>query len=553
MWAMGAAWCATSVQVSKAGAPMVTYRTDAGELRFANDSDGAHAARTTTWRWDGKCFSLEKRYLRKLSPDCGDPTFQVVADGKERDRAYPAAVQFANGGTLLYTSYLHVVDKDQLVPISVAAPVDGVARHRANQSASALTLAPSEFRDSSGGWIYLGPDKFTSIGNVTFLVDDGVPEEARQELMRMAPRVIEVYSSQLGVALASPVTIYLNWANREAPGSQFHADVVPGNVARLTIIGGGWKMPTAVTRTSFASTVAHELAHLWNHGIYRNASWSASWAAEGLAELHAWAALLHAGLATREQAAERLERASAECSIAFGERAWVKLPWRQGGRIPYECGLLLHFASVAMAQRVDTNATAFGMWRSIWASSPVYFEASPAAHLQRLGAEQQSRALVAVLTAADLPLGRGLQDLYRLGGVGFEAVAIPDAMRLRYAGAVVSAVMSMACDGSFGFRAQTDHFAVDNLQPPCAAFKQGMKIRTVAGVDVIEQPFVAAARIRDACTAKQSIHVGPPDVPGDATEFPCAPGYLSIMPREEYAVRFDPRAVAAVFGKPVDD
>ena len=542
------------------GQATVRYELPAGADRvvFANDGESAHAnVRSHSWTLDSACFALDRRGIRILDAKCGTPSARLDTDEKERDRTYPGLVRLQNGGALVFTSYLLAKDSTHTVGRIVArAPAGGIVEFRGRKSKDLLELFPSEFIGDSRapefgtdirGWIYLGPDRFHEAPAVEVLVDDGVNESLRAALLQMAPALVEIYSDRLGKGFPNKPTLHLNWIARERAIRNFQADVVPGGVIRLSLSGQGWGAPDAAAMASFQATTAHELAHLWNATVFRSAPSAASWLPEGGAELLSLSALLSAGLVDGPAAGKRIADALDDCVVRAGMRAWVSIHERQSGRIPYTCGLALHFGIAAAAHRHDPAVDAFGLWRAIWREDPLYFEASPARYFQRSGRASLVALLTRIFTDKEYPLVEGLRELYREGGLGSEEGAdIPPSMKSAAAGSVLAGIMGSACKGSFGFRSLAGHFMVDQMPSNgCEPFQQGMKLGPTAGVDPWKDPIAAAAAVRAACAADAVVRIQL--LEGGEITVPCKePLELARMPGPWFAARLEAERVSAV-------
>jgi hypothetical protein len=506
-WACAAPTAHLSQDAS--GRVLLRYELPAGEnvVRFARVDERTHTVvRTPGWKLDPACHVLERGGIGFLAEACKNSGIELQWDDVERDRLYPALVRLQNGGVLVFASYLLATDAERnLVPLVVEAPRGGVVEFRGRKSTSKHVLEAAEFGRDGRAWVYLGPDRFVEESGSSILVDDGVPSRLRQELVDLVPRLVRIYEKRLGPYPAKP-SIYLGWNARERPGRSFQADVVPGGVIRFSVTGLQWAEPNAGLLESFRATVAHEVAHLWNGDVAKPASWAAPWVMEGNAELLSVAALVESRAMDAAWASRRVAEAMNVCVQYAMGRAWVRMRERQSGRIPYECGLALHFGIVAAARAHDPSVDAFGFWQALWKRDPVYFEAAMQRQAASVGADKLQALLADILTSRNLPLATALERLQDLGKLApMDSADIPSDFARAMGASLFSAIMWGDCGGAFGHFQRTDHFEVAQVPAPCGTFRNGMKVRYAAGIDLGTDPMRAAAMARKHCVERSAL------------------------------------------------
>lgn len=519
---------------------------DATRVTFANQDERAHkVARSEFWKFDERCFVLDVRGISvAAAPGCRDKVIELDWDERQRDRVYPGVVHLRNGGVLVYAGYVQVLTHDHraIAPIRLHAPTGGIVAFRDLKSASDLVVDGSAFDKDGRGWFYFGPDEFVEEDVARILVDAGVPPALRAMLLQLAPKLMRIYRERLGVAYGQRPVFYLTWGERERQARSWQADVVPGEI-RFTVSGRSWGDASSDDIASFRDTVAHELAHLWNAGVFAPKPWAAPWLSEGGAEFLSIAAMLAASAISPSAAAERIQNATAECLITAGSRAWAAMRERDSGRVPYTCGLAIQFAVVAAARRSGDATDAFSYWRAVWRERPKYYEAALAQHALGIGDSELAGTIQAMMTRSDMPLVDALRQLYGLGGLTIQSSqTLPVAILSRAGGRVMAALMSGDCEGSYGFWTEADHYFVDKIK--CDSFKPGMQVAFAAGHDLFVEPMAAAREARTACAQNLRIPVKTRD--GIAFDVGCGPNTATMLPRNASGLMFDAQQVRQV-------
>jgi hypothetical protein len=529
------------------GTLTIRYEFASGQDRvsFANNEERTHSSvREGFWKTDTACFAIEQGGIRRLSPSCGSAEVALTWDEMERDRMYPAIVTLRNGGVLVYAANIESLTPDgkRVADLRVEAPPGGVAAFRDRKSKDSLTLEGKLFERDGSAWIYLGPDRFVDEGVARVLVDDGIPPELRATMVDLAPRFIKVYSDRTGSKLDVEPTFYLTWAARARPGRSFQADVVPGAVVRFTVIGEGWGEASPEARAAFSQTVAHELAHLWNAGLYHPADWAAPWLSEGGAELFSVAARAAIGQLDARALNDRVSTALTECALLAGTRAWVQIPERDRGRIPYLCGMSIQLAVLAVVRKEDPSKDAFALWRDIWRESPHYYEAAFTQYLARHGSARAADVLQRMFIDPDLPLIDALKSLFDMAGVQLRTRAAPQASLVPVIGGrALAALMGPDCGGSYGFYRQQDHYRVGGVTD-CKTFRTGMKIRFAEGQDLYSKPADAIAAVHAACAERRSARIATLD--GEEIAVACDDQTLSKLLDLQNGLEFDADQIA---------
>ena len=538
-----------SLSLAPGGKVRLSYLGEKGaatRLIFANQDERTHkVARAGFWKFDERCFELDVRGITVATdPGCRGKAIELDWDERQRDRVYPGLVHLRNGGVLVFAGYIQVLTNDRgaIAPIRLHAPTGGIVAFRDSKSASDLIVDGSAFDRDGRGWFYFGPDEFVEEDVARILVDDGVPPALRAMLLQLAPKLMRIYQERLGVAHRQRPSFYVTWGERERQARSWQADVVPGEI-RFTVSGRSWGDAGPDAVAPFRDPLAHELAHLWNAGVFEPKPWAAPWLSEGGAEFLSIAALLVASAISPSAAAERIQNATAECLITAGSRAWAAMRERDGGRVPYTCGLAIQFAVVAAARRSDDATNAFSYWRTVWQERPQYYEAALAQRALGVGDSELASIIQAMFTRPDMPLVDALRQLYGLGGLATQlSHTLPVAILSHAGGRVMAALMSGDCHGSYGFWTEADHYFVDKIS--CDSFKPGMQVAFAAGHDLFAEPMQAARETRAACAQNRRIPVKTRD--GIAFDVGCGTSTAALLPGNAGSPVFDPQQVRHV-------
>jgi hypothetical protein len=489
------------------GTPIVEYVVGdgAGDIRFADDDARSQdEVRARFWDQQDSCSQLTSSGIHRASSVC-IPRFRLGWDDQPRDRLYPAVLTLRNGGRLIFTGYLAASVGDAPLAWKVRAPEHSVAGFREVYQSGELLISPDLFGDDTRGWIYIGPDRFVSSTNAILLTDDGVPPALTEVVSADAARLIELFAKALTAPLATKPTLYLEWSGRELAGRDLQADVVPGQVIRFGLNGGGWNSPSPSDADQLRAVLAHEIAHFWNHGVYQPNEDDGPWLHEGNAELMSTAALLKLGLIDPAVAAERLNKAFNTCLMAAGESAWTVLDGRSRGQLPYACGMALEFALTAMAQREHPDIDVFEVWRRFWSRGAQYGVQSLTDALEAQGDSRGAAMLRDLLQESTQPLRGGLLAvLSHAGLVVPEGGKLSQVESMQLARNLVSALMQIDCAGQISFHTLEDHFLIDELDT-CGVLRGGMKLHAVGAVNLFEDAKGALTSARERCKSGEPI------------------------------------------------
>jgi hypothetical protein len=440
-------------------------------------------------------------------------------------------MKLQNGGALVFTQYLQTNAVNGFSSWRVIAPRGGVVTFRGQKSDKELIIAGDTFKDDLRGWIYLGPDKFAKNDSALALVDDGIPEAATHMLTQGAPDLIQFYEKALGKKLTAPPVFYLTWNNRDKPGRSFQADVVNGGEIRFGLDGVQWATATPNNLQLLQSTLAHELAHLWNSGIFEQDTVK-PWLHEGNAELLSFAAQLALGQLDKNQTAERVNTAYMNCIAASGNKAWLDLPSRGRGNFPYECGLAIQFALVAQAQKRDATMNATEFWRRLWREYPRYSEWSVTAFVAKVSGIETAETLHRITSNNRESLLALLTKITKDADlVPAPPNTISKQARTALANNAFTDLMRADCGGAISYWENEGHYLIGDV-PTCKTFKKGMKIRVLERVDIQQNPIEAFTAASETCNQGKPLRFGLVD--GEEFSLSCMRGTIAPVTAERF-------------------
>jgi hypothetical protein len=425
---------------------MVQYRFPPGvrTLRFAmQDGQVWQRVRKARWRVQEDCALLEAGGLTRDSVQhCEVVHVRVTPGLLGLDRRFEPAQPMGQGALVLHTRYYAASGDDPAAIWTVQAPPGGTAFWLgAERPAGGETLAPTpatglqaQIDDTT---LVLTRRPFERWRGLLALTAD-LPEAQRAEIRLSAETLLDEYRHGFGAPPGNPLLLVAgvrgeaatsstaqgarpSGDERGAAGRSAAAGVRPrGDVqdgaVRMTLEYSGSALGDR-ERGVLRVFLAHELFHLW-HGRRFHGSGEA-WLGEGNADWIALNTLQQMGWMNDSVYILLLEQAFNECAAGIGAQAWSLAPQRQGGILPYRCGLAFHAMAFEAARREGNSASPLDQWRAILSGGPLdestFFGwyARPDFGGARLNALRQ-------LLAADTPFAAGLLPAMRAAGVSFE-------------------------------------------------------------------------------------------------------------------------------------
>ena len=356
-------------------------------------------------------------------------------------------------------------------------------------------------------YVFLGHTPMTQSGGLLWVRDPALPAAIVDTVGRAGPLAWDAYARAAGRQPEGQVTVVMISA---PAGGQltYHGDRTEGNMLRLSFTQSDTP-PGARDIESWSAFVAHETAHLWNHGVF----WSdmaQPWLHEGDADWAAFNAMHDAGLLSDRTFADQLQSHVARCLATRGERvaAVLNAGW-SGEDEPYACGLALQLLGFARVHAAHPEATPLAVWGALHrahrtldaAGFAQFFDDGADPVFQRLLLDD--RTPFASTYRADLAAWLPLRD-----DPGEPAAGSPRRQ-------LAFSLMTMLCHADCGERVaftlktsgDTGEFA---LAPDlaCKALPAGAHLTRLAGVPVIAQPRAAWRAVEQACASGGWLEAG---------------------------------------------
>lgn len=404
--------------------------------------------------------------------------FPQNTDFIERD--YELFNTFTDGSVALFAGHFAAV-------VNGGATIDRVA-----------VTAPPGQRALGDDYVYVGTIEPVEHERLVAIVDPGLPEWLAQSLVHYTPRVLDLYTTRTGHALADKPVVLFSF-DPAAGGRSFNGGVV-GTQLQLRVLGDGWRDDDPWAVRTALRLIAHEAAHLWNGHLARSDDDAPPWMHEGAAEAFADTALVALGIADDAALAEARTRALNDC---IG-----------GQRIPYACGQLAAWWT-ALA-----GGDLFAFWGDLIdgarATDGRYDEDDYFDALAARGASAATIAALRAFTAAPerapaAALSAGLGP-FGVSLVRDDAVAGRESL-VRAGGAVVFAVLATDCTGGYGFYTQDTTLLLAGLGR-CRTAQEGMRVAHIGPYELDAPGFAAAHYALDRCAAHPTIEI-------EGLEFSC--------------------------------
>lgn len=534
------------------GSLEVAYTPPPGqrELKFFDaDSDAHQRWRGAMMKPQGSCTELTDTSIRlRASPECRTAVVRIQARTLALDATYEPAQPLSDGsGVLAYSGHVAVLLKGQALRWRWSPPQGGIVIHQgrvfrapveqrasAEQVDQALAGAPFEVTREIGAaqYAYIGSAKGLELlagGNL--LLDPGLDRPRAERISRVLKYSLERLSKLYGIALPGPGAVVT--AVSELPG--FHGDTTSGRMMRL-------RLPTQVETmpgTTLERFVTHEVVHWWNSGVF-GTDQQRPWLHEGHAEWMARLLMREQGLIGDEELRADIESNLNNCVIARGSKAAAAMkPGRQGDDV-YACGMSLMLLGQAQRNAFDRKTVALAQMAPLHRMGRVL---DVGAFVEWADAGSPQAAMAQLLQDPKQAFDSGLlAQLKALGIADGEDVKrseqMPQGLRIKAAGSLMSALMSSDCNGAVGFWTLPKTFRLDT-QFKCSSLRLGEEVLTLAGVEVLADPMAAYAAVASACQQAQGLKVG--YTSGAETTLAC-PTVLPALPLSQL-IRLRPDAL----------
>ena len=456
-------------------------------------------------------------------PGCeGGALFRIQPRELGMDAMYEPAQPSSDGGVLLFTGYYaatapHATIRWRFTPSPGDYGVDAGGRHDAAWEVTAgdawQGATGQGDQRHSDEWlvgqhaqhaVYLGHSPITQVGKLLWVRDPALPPAIVDTVGRAGPRAWDAYARASGRQPAGGAAIVM----LSAPSGGhygYHGDHTAGDVLRLSFAQSD-QAPTARALAQWSTFVAHEIAHLWNNGVFASDP-DRPWLHEGDAE---WIALVEthdAGLMSDRTLADELASRVNACLLVRRDNAAAILrKGRSRQDDPYGCGVALQLLGYARLHALRPDATPLGLWGELHRAHPAldtagfaqFFDAGGPPQVQALLLDDKTpfASTYRARLAAWLPL----RDA--------EGEPAGESSRQQIAFELMGRINQADCGGT-GFTLVPDkgEFVLD-ADLRCHALPAGAHATTIAGVPAVAQPRAAWRALQRACAADGHFQVG---------------------------------------------
>nr|WP_199043452.1 hypothetical protein [Dyella sp. ASV24] len=517
VWAASADCVAIDVSVDDAHHAIdVSFRPPASVKRIALQPLAPYS-RKALWQSPDGSAQIEDE---AIVANPGHRVLHVRMDAsrtpERQDRAYAPFLRFADGTVAIDTQqFLPPKDSTQkLCQRYVPAHGQQVIGF------SEASTQPLDLRDTSPlGYVAFGTPYVERHGDLLLAIDKGTPSTIRERVASDVPRLMDFYVQHLGPAKTP--TLFLFMQPDEQGVRSFHGDHLPSSIT-LGLMGQGWDSLEEADWQRLTGFVAHELFHTWNSApALGSPEGEALLAKEGGAEL---ARVMATASLSNQTSAQWLPRVGSMYNVCLfdihrAQSVASALEKRAPGGLPYNCGAPLMLALALAANPQDPVAGYFDLWAKLTEqrrgkSLPDFAWTD----LIPPGTDAALRdELVHAIQAPDA-YADSMQAAFHQLGVRVEPASKLDAENSqRYAGALMSHLMRVDCDGNVSFWTQPDGFLIDKSLSTCHVLQAGNTVDALLG-----QPFATAdmlalsKQVADRCAHGSPVKVGykgavPPD------------------------------------------
>jgi hypothetical protein len=352
--------------------------------------------------------------------------------------------------------------------------------------------------------VFLGHAPARRSGGLTWVHDPQLPPAIVDTVGAAGPVAWQAYERASGVSPPGPAAIVMLAAPPVGQFTAYHGDRSAGNMIRLSFVDvSAAPRPRALER--WARFVAHELAHLWNHGVYTSDQ-ARPWLHEGDAEWAAMNAMHSAGLLSDGEFLDEIADSVNRCLLLHGDTPEAAFGTTRG-ELPYACGVALQFLGWTALRHDEPAARedALSRWGQLHHRFPrldvagfaKFFDGDHGTRMRTLLLDPHAPFAatyvreLAALTALDAPAGE------------------PAGAELRDAtgGRLLGLVVRADCD-RIGFVRGADGVATLDTGLACRALPAGARIVRIAGEAVAGRPRAAWAAASRACEGGGAVDVG---------------------------------------------
>ena len=446
--------------------------------------------------------------------------FVVEPRAMQLDAMNEPAQPSSDGGVLFYTGYYAAIAPGlairwRFTPVAGDYGIDDSRRHDAAwqvETGSVFEGAKTQGdqRDDADWlasqhalqYVFLGHTPMTQSGRVLWVRDPAVSQAIVETVGHAGPIAWEAYARAAARQPEGQTAIVVL---SMPPGHYgYQGDRTEGQMLRLSFAQSDTHdMSTA------SAFIAHETAHLWNHGVFRS-DMDRPRLHEGDADWASFNAMHDAGLMSDKAFVDQVQAHVDSCLSIRGEHAAATLrPGWSREDDPYGCGVALQLLGFARVHAAHADATPLAVWGALHRAHPTLDAAGFAQFFDEGGAPMLGRLLLDDKTPfassyrADLATYLPLHD--------GTAEPAPGQGRRQVAFNLMSILGHADCGARLAFTLKTDgekgEFALDPTMA-CKALPAGAHLTSVAGVPIIAQPRAAWRAVRQACAAGGHVEAG---------------------------------------------
>jgi hypothetical protein len=303
-------------------------------------NDGADLVR----RKDGAAFTSVRFRM--------NPAYRVLPQD------YAPFSPFSDGATLFHTGRFFACTEKCAEDATWKMTLWAGAEDRIVLDGRVVRAEASWIDTADGQVIYVGTQTPVQTRDFVTVIDPGVPEQIRSQLLVQLPRLMHTFAQKFG-ALPTKPTLFVSYDARHPQGWGRQGGVLPGQVF-THFYGSKWV--EEMQKDSFADELswhlAHEAAHLYQHQQFSNED---PWIHEGSAE--AFAAL---ALQSEIPAYVEAKRSSAAEACRDQRKGKSIRDAIAAGTFDaaYSCGLLVNLEIDAAVRKSENHDGLFAVWKN---------------------------------------------------------------------------------------------------------------------------------------------------------------------------------------------
>jgi hypothetical protein len=445
--------------------------------------------------------------------------FVVEPRAMQLDAMYEPAQPSTDGGVLFHTSYYAAAAPGlpirwRFTPLPGDYGIDDSRRHDAAWQVAAGSVyrgakAQGDQRNDDDWltaqhaqhYVFLGHSPIWQTGDMLWVRDPAVAQTIVDTVSRAGAVAWDAYARAAARKPEGHAAIVML---SMPPGNfGYHGDRTEGRMLRLAFASADTH-----DEMSASAFVAHETAHLWNHGLF-GSDMKRPWLHEGDADWASLNAMHDAGLLPDQALVDQMQAHMDGCLSARGERPAATL---KAGRSheddPYACGFALQLLGFARVHAAHPEATPLATWGALHRAHPMLDAAGFAQFFDQGGPAMlgplllDDKAPFGSTYRADLATYLPLHEPIGEPGAG--------AARRQLAWDLMDAIGRADCSrAGFTLRTNGDQggFTID-ADLDCKSLPAGASLTTLAGVAMAARPHAAWQAVQRACATRGTFEAG---------------------------------------------